>query len=58
MDGPYAHNIANLINAHSTLLQALIHDKTIRIDGLPRCHALEAPPSPWNLWELQIGIAR
>jgi hypothetical protein len=58
MDGPYAHNIGNLINAYSTLLQALIRDKTVRIDGLPRCHGLEAPPSPWNLWELQIGIAQ
>jgi hypothetical protein len=60
MDGQYAHNSANLINAYSTLLTALTHDKKIRIDGLTRCHSLEYSTggTPWNLWELQIGIAQ
>jgi hypothetical protein len=54
MDGPYAHNNANLVNAYNTLLTAFTHSKTVQIDGLTRCHSLES--TEWNLWELQIAI--
>jgi hypothetical protein len=56
MDGAYAHNSANLINAYDTLLTAFTTKKTIRIDGLSRCHSLLA--DEWNLWDLQIGISQ
>ena len=37
MEDIYAHNSANMRNAYSTLMAALLADKSVQIDGLPNC---------------------
>jgi hypothetical protein len=54
MDGIYAHNSANVRNAYSTLLSALLYCNDVQIDGLPNCSSTQS--IPLNLWTGSVGL--
>lgn len=54
MDGVYAHNSANLKNAFTTVMTAMLSGKIIEVDGAPDCNATQVQTI--NLWNSQIGL--
>jgi hypothetical protein len=54
MEDIYAHNSANMRNAYSTLMAALLADKSVQIDGLPHCNAAEV--ISMDLWTGTVGL--
>ena len=54
MEDIYAHNSANMRNAYSTLMAALLADKSVQIDGLPHCNPAEV--ISMDLWIGTVGL--
>jgi hypothetical protein len=50
----YVHNSANMRNAYSTLMAALLADKSVQIDGLPHCNPAEV--ISMDLWTGTVGL--
>ena len=53
MEDIYAHNSANMRNAYSTLMAALLADKGVQIDGLANCSTTDV--ISMDLWMDNVG---
>jgi hypothetical protein len=54
MEDIYAHNGVNMKNAYSTLMAALLADKSVQIDGLPHCSTTDV--INMDLWTGHVGL--